>query len=145
MAAPDFREMTATLYRAVSAEPGKRDWDVVRRCYHPEARLVRTGVDPDGTPFVRVMTLDAYIDNVEDLLRYVRFSEIEIGHEAVVFGNVACLTSLYEFTWRSPTEDRNGRGCNFFTLVCEAGRWQVMSIVWDTERPGSALPELRII
>ena len=73
MAAPDFREMTATLYRAVSAEPGKRDWDVVRRCYHPEARLVRTGIDPDGTPFVRVMTLDAYIDNVEDLLRDVRF------------------------------------------------------------------------
>ena len=57
--------MTATLYRAVSAAPGERDWAAVRRIYHPEARLVRTGLDPDGKPFAKVMSLDAYIENVE--------------------------------------------------------------------------------
>lgn len=57
-----------------------------------------------------------------------------------VFGNVARLTSVYEFTWQSPTETRRGRGVNFFTLVLEGGRWRVMSIVWDNERPGLSLP-----
>jgi hypothetical protein len=142
MPSPDFREMTATLYRAVSAPPGERDWAAVRRWYHPEARLVRTGLDDDGKPFVRVMSLDAYIENVEVLLKGVRFSEVEIGQEAEVFGNVARLTSLYAFTRQSAEGRREGRGVNYFTLVSENGRWRVMSIVWDTERPGNVLPSL---
>ncbi|HWN06981.1 MAG TPA: nuclear transport factor 2 family protein [Steroidobacteraceae bacterium] len=141
-ATPDFRELTHTLYRAISAAPGERDWASVRRVYHPEARLVRTGLNPDGTRFATVMSLDAYIENVEALLRNVQFSEAEIGHEAEVFGNVARVTSLYAFTWVSPTDRREGRGVNYLTLIFEGGRWQVMSIVWDSERPGNVLPEL---
>jgi len=132
--------MTETLYRAVSASPGARDWAAGRRIYHPEARLVLTGLNPDGSPFATVMSLDAYIENVEQLLHDVRFSEIEIGHEAAVFGNVARLTSVYEFTWDAPEKHRKGRGVNFFTLVRENGNWRVMSIVLDTERPGNVLP-----
>jgi hypothetical protein len=86
------------------------------------------------------MSLDAYIENVEELLKDARFSEVEIGHEAEVFGNVARLTSVYEFSWDSPTGQRKGRGVNYFTLVRDGERWQVMSIVWDTERPGNELP-----
>jgi hypothetical protein len=141
MARTDFREMTAALYRVVSAPPGQRDWGSVRDYYHPDARLVRTGVNPDGSPFARVMSLDAYIANVEERLVEVRFSEVELTHEAVVFGNVARLTSVYEFTWRSPSETRQGRGVNFFTLIFDAGRWRIMSIVWDNERSGLSLPQ----
>ncbi len=137
----DFRELTATLYRAVSAPPGKRDWAAVRRIYHPEARLVRTGLDPQGQPFTKVMSLDAYIENVEALLADVRFSEVEIGQDAFIFGNVARITSVYEFNWESAAERRKGRGVNFFTLIRAEGRWRVMSIVWDTERPGNELPK----
>lgn len=137
----DFRELTQALYRVVSAPPAQRDWDAVRPFYHPQARLVRTGVNPDGSPFVRVFSLDAYIENVRQLLDPdVRFSEVEVAQESVVFGNVARLTSVYEFIWQSPTETRRGRGVNFFTLVLEGGRWRVMSIVWDNERPGLSLP-----
>jgi hypothetical protein len=132
--------MTDALYRAVSAAPGQRDWEAVRRHYHPEARLVRTGVNPDGSSFLRVFSLDAYIQNAEELLKDVRFSEVEISQEAVVFGNVARLTSVYEYTWRSVAETRQGRGVNFFTLVNDGGQWRIMSIVWDNERPGLTLP-----
>jgi Domain of unknown function (DUF4440) len=137
----DFRDMTHSLYRVVSAAPGQRDWSSVRRYYHPEARLVRTGLNPDGSPFALVMSLDAYIENVEQLLKEIRFSEVELVHEAVVFGNVARLTSVYEFTRRSSTETINGRGVNFFTLICHEGQWRIMSIVWDNERPGLSLPD----
>jgi hypothetical protein len=125
----NFREMTETLYRADSAAPGERDWAAVRRVYHPEARLVRTGLNSNGSAFARVMSLDPYIENVGQLLKGVRFSEVEVGHDAEVFGNVARLTSVYEFNWDSPTEYWAGRGVNHFTLIREDGRWRVMSIV----------------
>jgi uncharacterized protein DUF4440 len=136
----DFRELTQALYRVVSAAPEQRDWDAIRHYYHPEARLVRTGVNPDGAPFVSVFSLDAYIENVQHVLDGVRFSEVEVAQESVVFGNVARLTSVYEYTRQSATETVRGRGVNFFTLVHDAGQWRVMSIVWDNERPGLSLP-----
>lgn len=94
----DFRELTRALYRVVSAAPEQRDWDAIRHHYHPEARLVRTGLDPDGAPFVSVFTLDTYIENVRQVLEGVCFSEVEVAQESVVFGNVARLTSVYEYT-----------------------------------------------
>lgn len=136
----DFRELTRALYRVVSAPVEEREWDAIRHYYHPEARLVRTGVNPDGTPFVSVFTLDAYIENVRQMLDGVRFSEVEVAQESVVFGNVARLTSVYEYTRQSANETVCGRGVNFFTLVHDAGQWRVMSIVWDNERPGLSLP-----
>ena len=137
----DFREMTAALYRVLSVPPAQRNWEALRPLYHPQARLVRTGVNPDGTPFVHVFTLDQYIENIRQLLDdETQFSEVEVAQESVVFGNVARLTSVYEFNWQSPQEQRRGRGVNFFTLVREAGQWRVMSIVWDNERPGLSLP-----
>jgi hypothetical protein len=136
----DFRELTRALYRVVSAPPEQRDWDGIRHYYHPQARLVLTGVNPDGSPFVSVFTLDAYIENVRQVLDGVRFSEVEVAQESVVFGNVARLTSVYEYTRQSAKETVRGRGVNFFTLVRDAGQWRVMSIVWDNERPGLALP-----
>ena len=137
----DFRGLTQALYRVVSARPAERNWDAVRAFYHPEARLVRTGVHPDGTPFVSVFSLDAYIENVRQLLDHdTRFSEVEIAQESVVFGNVARLTSVYEYKRQSSVETIRGRGVNFFTLVQEGGQWRIMSIVWDNERPGLSLP-----
>ena len=136
----DFRELTRALYQVVSAPPEQRDWDGIRHYYHPQARLVRTGVNPDGSPFVSVFTLDTYIENVRQVLDGVRFSEVEVAQESVVFGNVARLTSVYEYTRQSAKETVRGRGVNFFTLVHDAGQWRVMSIVWDNERPGLTLP-----
>lgn len=138
---PDFRELTRVLYAIVSAAPGQRDWSRMKALFHPDARMVRTGLDADGSAFAKVMSVDEYIGNAESLLGDVRFSEVELWHEAIVFGNVARLTSVYEFTWASASERRQGRGVNFFTLVRDRGGWRIMSIVWDNERPGVSLVE----
>ena len=137
----DFRDVTAALYRVVSAPAAERDWESIRHHYHPDARLVRTGVDPDGSPFALVMSFDEYVENVGKLLRQMRFSEVELAHEAIVFGNVARVTSVYEFTRETANGTQRGRGVNFFTFIQQDGRWKIMSIVWDNERPGLSLPE----
>ncbi len=54
----DFRDLTRALYRVVSSPRGQRDWESVRRYYHPDARLVRTGLNADGTVFARVMSIN---------------------------------------------------------------------------------------
>lgn len=136
----DFRDFTRTLYEVISAPHEARDWAAVQKLYHADARMVRTGVDANGEPFARAMSLDDYIENVTELLKDVRFSEIEIAHEVTLFGNVAQLASVYEFEFATAAEVRRGRGVNFFTLFREDGRWHIMSIVWDNERDGLQLP-----
>lgn len=137
----DFRDYTKTLYDIISSPAGERDWDRERTMFHPDARLVRTGLNPDGTPFALAMSVDEYIENAETLLADVSFTETELSHAATIFGNVAQVSSVYEFTWQSGSEVREGRGVNFFTLIYDGDQWLFMSIVWDNERDGEKLPE----
>jgi hypothetical protein len=135
----EFKAITRRLYEVVSAPPGERRWESIRALYHPRATLVRTGIDDAGQAFVLAMSFDEYVDNVTSLLDGTEFSESEICQEVTVFGNVAQLASVYEFTSRSPKGRKHGRGVNFFNLVNEGHGWQIMNIVWDNEREGTSL------
>ena len=135
----EFEAITRRLYAVVSAPPGERNWEGIRELYHPRATMVRTGLDDDGKPFVLAMTFDEYVDNVTELLRSTEFSEVEVHQEVTVFGNVARLYSVYEYTSRSPGATRQGRGVNFFNLVNDGRGWKIMNIVWDNERQGTSL------
>lgn len=134
-----FRALTRALYAVISSPPGQRDWESIRTLYHPDARLVRTGLDGDGKAFARVMSFDDYVANVTELLAGVRFTENELHQQVQVFGNVAQLASVYSFTRKTETQLQTGRGVNFLTLVCIDDRWRIMSIVWDNERDGLSL------
>ncbi len=68
----DPQAITRRLYAAVSGPPGTRNLAAVADLFHPEARLVRTGVAAGGTPEQTVMSFDAYRDNVEQLLAGAR-------------------------------------------------------------------------
>src|SRR4051794_7514530 len=41
-------EVIDGMYRAISGPAGPRDWDLDDRCFHDQARQMRTGVDSDG-------------------------------------------------------------------------------------------------
>ena len=124
----------------MSSPPGERDWEGIRELYHPDARLVRTGVDEDGAVFARAMSFDEYQADVEEKLRDVRFSEVETAHHVTIVGNVAQVASVYEFQLETSSERLEGRGVNFFTFVFDGKLWRIMSIVWDNERSGVSLP-----
>lgn len=132
----DFRDYTSKLYQVISSPQRLKGWESIRSLYHPDARLVRTGLNADGIAFAKAMSLDAYIDNVETVLAGVEFSEIEIKHEARIFGNVAQVTSIYESVYRTQSDEVRRRGVNFINLVHGSTSWLIMSIVWDNERDG---------
>lgn len=142
MSRTDFRDITDKLYEIVSAPEGSRDWDAERALYHPDARLVRTGLNEDGSSFAKVMSVEEFIENADDLLRGVDFSETEFRHEARIFGNVAQVASYYEKTLKSDTEAIKDRGVNFINLINDGSKWLIMSIIWDNEREGLSLSNL---
>ncbi|MEL7490407.1 MAG: nuclear transport factor 2 family protein [Pseudomonadota bacterium] len=141
MTAPDFKKIVAEIYDMLSGPPGPRDYERVRRYYHPDARLVRTGMTDDGAPFSEVMTLDDHAAGVAELLRDQSFDETEIAHEASVFGSVAVVKSLYTYQFGEGDDAVSGRGINLFTFYHDGDAWRIISCVWNNERDGFSLTE----
>ncbi len=138
----DFRDFTSKLYEIVSTSGPNKDWESERALYHPDARLVRTGLNEDGSSFAEIMSLDEFIGNADALLADVEFSEVEIEHDARIFGNVAQVASAYEKVFKTDTEEIHGRGVNFFNFVFDGSNWLIMSIIWDNERDGLSLADI---
>ncbi|MEJ2127681.1 MAG: nuclear transport factor 2 family protein [Woeseiaceae bacterium] len=141
----EFEELTKRLYTLISSPSDARDWEAERSLYHPRATMVRTGLDDNGAPFALVMSYDEYIANATRLLDGVEFREVELRQEVTEFGNVAQLTSVYEFTFQGRHRQDSGRGVNFFNLINEGDGWKIMSIVWDNERDGVSLADTGLL
>ncbi|HNP62944.1 MAG TPA: nuclear transport factor 2 family protein [Woeseiaceae bacterium] len=136
-----FADLTSAIYAVVSAPPEARNWESIRALYHPRATMVRTGIDSTGERFALVMSFDEYIANASELLKGVSFHEVELHQEVREFGNVAQLTSVYEFDFKNADKEFSGRGINFFNLINGGDGWKIISIVWDNERDGLSLPD----
>ncbi len=101
--------------------------------------MVRTGVDVRGEPFATVMSVDDHHADVDRKLANIAFLEEELDHQCEIFGNIARIRSVYRSVYGVGASAREGRGVNFYNLICENGAWKIMSIVWDNERPGLKL------
>jgi len=129
-----------SLYAMISGPAGPRDWARQEDLFHPAARQMRTGVEADGAPWIKTMTPDEYREDTEAWFMQTAFYEIEIGRRIDVLGNMAQVWSLYEARRApdDPTPER--RGVNSVQLYRdESGRWRIVSMIWDNERPGVAV------
>lgn len=131
------------MYAMISGPRGPRDWSRQREVFHPEARQMRTGLGEDGKPWIKIMGLDAYRADTTPFFMDNDFFEVETGRRIQVFGNMAHAWSHYEArkTPHDPNPER--RGINSIQLYKgEDGRWKIISMIWDNERPGLKLPPL---
>ena len=138
---PDFKPILHEVYAMLSGPPGPRDYDRVRHFYHPDARLIRTGMTETGEPFAQVMSIDDHARDVNKLLAETAFVEEEIGHEAEVFGSVARVTSIYRYCFGEGENAREGRGVNLYNFYFDGETWKAISCVWANEREGFSLAE----
>ncbi|HVQ06941.1 MAG TPA: hypothetical protein VMS43_00755 [Allosphingosinicella sp.] len=131
------------MYAMISGPRGPRDWSGQANCFHPGARQIRTWIDADGRPQCRIMSLDDYARDTTPFFAGNDFYEVEIGRRIDLFGNIAHVWSAYEAR-ASPDDDRpERRGINSIQLFRDPGRgWRIMSMIWDNERAGVALPGL---
>jgi hypothetical protein len=133
------RLMTA-LYSSISGPPGGQDFELSRRLYHPDVRLVRTRLDDDGRPAAFSFSGEEYEANAKALLADMPFYEVETERRVVRFGNVAQVFSAYEARTAPEGGELIKRGMNCAHLFNDGRRWWLMHLIWDDEREGVEVP-----
>lgn len=124
------------LYDVISGPAGPRDWSRQTAIFHDESRQMRTWVEPDGSPAIKIMGREAYAADTTPYFAANDFYEIETARRINVFGNMAHVWSIYEARRSPDAADLDRRGINSIQLYKDADGWKVMSMIWDNERQG---------
>jgi len=131
--------VTRAVYDSISGPAGPRNWDRFRALFTEGARLINFRTTPQG-PALNVMTPDDFAKRAGANTAASGFYEAEVARRVETFGNIAHVFSTYE-SRRAPGEKPFARGINSFQLAKVGGAWKVVTILWDAEREGNALPE----
>jgi hypothetical protein len=132
----------AALYDVISGPAGQqRDWNRFRSLMAPHARLMPTRPLPNGGAEMRVWSADDYVQAAGAGLERSGFFEREIHRVTESYGLVMHAFSTYESRRTADLSERPfSRGINSIQLLHDGGRWWVVSIFWDAERPGNEIP-----
>lgn len=125
------------MYAMISGPAGPRDWSRQRAVFHPDSRQMRTGVDAQGTPWIKIMSPAEYEADVTPFFMANPFYEVEIARRIDVLGAMAHVWSLYEARTSPDDATPERRGINSIQLYRQPdGGWRILSMIWDNERPG---------
>ena len=131
------------MYAMISGPAGPRDWSRQANCFHPEARQIRTWIDADGKPAMKIMSLAEYALDTTLFFAANAFHEIEISRRTDLFGNIAQVWSAYEARNAPDDAEPERRGINSIQLFRDPERgWRIMAMLWDNERQGVTVPDL---
>lgn len=130
-------------YDAISGGEGvERNWDRFNSLFHPAARLIPTGKNPQtGVIAARSLTPQGYVDTSGAFLVKNGFTEKEIARHTDTFGNIAQVFSTYEGTYTQDGKPAKIRGINSFQLMNDGARWWVVTIFWQAEDADNPIPE----
>ncbi len=139
-----LESIIAAVYGAISGPKGARDWDRMRSLFHPAVRLIPclvTAKDKEnGMISTRVFTIEEFIKAIEPRVKAEGFFEQEIARTVERFGAVAHVFSTYESRHAVDDPQPFTRGINSIQLFFDGRRWWVVTIFWDSERPGQTIP-----
>ena len=125
------------MYAMISGPAGPRDWSRQAACFHPDARQMRTGVDGEGAPWIKIMSPADYQADVTAFFMSTPFFEVEMARRIDVLGNMAQVWSLYEARNAPDDATPERRGINSIQLFKGSDdAWKIVSMIWDNERPG---------
>ncbi|HEX7117910.1 MAG TPA: hypothetical protein VF212_03935 [Longimicrobiales bacterium] len=132
----------AALYDVISGPAGQaRDWDRFRSLFVPGARLIPVAVPRDGGPArTRMASVERYIARSGPIMLERGFFEREISRKVERFGHIAHVFSTYASYWKEDDAEPFARGINSIQLMHDGDRWWVVTIFWDSERPGQPIP-----
>ena len=132
--------IVAALYDVISGPAGQaRDWDRFRGLFAPGARLIPAAPRKDGTVPV-ALSPDDYVTRTSDAFLKSGFYEREVSRKVDAFGTVLHVFSTYESKRAASDEKPFARGINSIQLMQHGGRWWVVTVLWDQERPDNPIP-----
>ena len=130
-------------YASIARAPGEHfQWDRFRSLFIPEATLI-PNLEQTGGDFV-IHSPESFIALVDSFTTIggpndKGFAEEEVHHTIHRYGDIAQVFSTYQkHFWGQ--DQILGRGINSFQLVNNAGRWWIVSIVWDEESGAGPIP-----
>ncbi|MFZ0814484.1 MAG: hypothetical protein WAM78_03140 [Candidatus Sulfotelmatobacter sp.] len=129
----------AAIYDVISGPAGDRDWKRFRSLFLPQARFTQVDTEPDGSKAVIAWNVDEFVRDAGLVFAKEPFYEKAIVNRPESFGDMTQVFSSYE-SRHSLTDKPFERGINSIQLLNDGTRWWVLSILWDTERPGNPLP-----
>ncbi|WP_052216165.1 hypothetical protein [Sphingomonas sp. ERG5] len=132
----EIGKVLEVLYDTVSGPAGPRDWSRQRATFHEDSRQMRTWIDDDGKPAIRIMDREGYAADTAPFFAENDFYEIETARKINIFGNIAHVWSIYEARRAIDAGDLDRRGINSIQLYKDENGWRVISMIWDNERPG---------
>lgn len=132
--------IVAALYDVISGPAGQaRDWNRFRGLFAPGARLIPAAPRRDGAA-PAALSPDDYVARTSDAFAKNGFFEREIARRVEAFGTIAHVFSTYE-SRRAADEARPfARGINSIQLMRHDGRWWIVTVMWDQERPENPVP-----
>ena len=135
-------EVFARLYDLISGPADEeRDWDEVRKLFHPGALLHSELTLPDGAHQSGTWTVEEFCEAAAAEYRRTGFWEREVACRSECFGNVAQVWSTYESRVENPDAEPVGRGINAAHLLKRDGAWGIVSLIFQIERGTDGIPE----
>ena len=131
----------AAVYDVISGPAGKRDWDRFRSLYHPGARLIPSGRNPQGAVNARVLTPEDYVSRGKAIFDKEGFFERSVANRIEVWDHIAQVWSTYESRHAKDDAKPFARGINSFQLFNDGNRWWILTIFWEQENALHPLPE----
>jgi hypothetical protein len=132
--------IVSALYQTISGPVGApRQWTRFYSLLDPAVRFIPTGCDTAGHCRRRIFTAEQYQEASDSALRALGFHERALVNKTERFGNIAHVFSSYA-SYRGDETAPFSRGINSIQLFWDGHRWWVLSVFWDSERMGNALP-----
>jgi uncharacterized protein (TIGR02246 family) len=123
-------EVVNRLFDGMRARSG----EMVASVFHPQARMVTTGTEPDGSPRVQVQDIEAFVTAVGQ--GGVPWNEPLFATDVRVDGNLAHVWTFYRFY---AAERFSHCGYNSIELVRADDVWRIISLT-DTRRTDRCEP-----
>ena len=131
----------AALYDVISGPANQhRNWERMTSLFAPGALMGAVFENRQKQLVHRSFSLPEYIRLSSPIMLKDGFFEHEIGRKTERFGNIAQVFSAYESRFKKEDAKPFERGINSIQLAFDGTKWQVVSILWEGERPGLQIP-----
>lgn len=127
------------MLHIVSGEKGKkRDWDAFRKLFLSTARLTIRYQDSTLAMPIETVTLDEFIEYMQDEYYNEGFIEFELGKSVDEYNGIAnVFQSYYVRDGKGDSE----MGINGYQLVYFKDRWWIANLVWTGDKNGIPVPK----
>ena len=134
-----LEHILAAVYDCISGPAGPRDWGRFRSLFYAGARLIRTRSEQNNNVVSEMRTVDEFARAVQGYVDKEGFYESAVANRVEEWDHIAHVWSTYE-SRHAKGEKPFARGINSFQFFNDGNRWWVVTIYWEGETPGHALP-----